>query len=262
MHDRRTSVVCAALLLIAAAAPAFAQTKPAKPPVPTTPATQRMDLNGQWQANFTVNNSLNQFQLEKVMIQHLGDHVIATKITGDEWVPAGKVTVKGDYSSNPFTAEQVCADKGYNNPNWYKITVTVLDARHFKVEGGCSGNVTWERVGKITLALDSAILFDLDKSVLKPDAQQTLSQIVSYLAEKHPKSHLLVAGYTDDTGTDAHNLTLSQRRAQSVAAWLSQHQVAQARLKTEGFGKKDPRYPNTNEEARAHNRRVEIVILD
>ncbi len=250
MHAQKASIL--ALFLLAPLTLALAQ----------KPATPRFDLNGQWEADFTIDNSLTKFQHEKVMIQHLGDSITATKITGDEYVPAGKVTVRGTYSSNPFTAEQVCADKGYNNPNWYQITVKVIDASHFHVEGGCSGNVTWQRVGKTTVALDSAILFDLDKSVLKPAAQQTLEQIVALLADKHPHSHLLVAGYTDDTGTDAHNLQLSQRRAQSVAAWLGQHKVAAARLKTEGFGKKNPRYPNTNEEARSHNRRVEIVILD
>ena len=100
------------------------------------------DLSGEWQASFTTGTEL---QIEKVRIRQVGNNIVATKITGDEYVPAGKVTIRGTYDSNPFSAEQVCADLGYKNPDWSKITITVLDANHFKAEGGCSGNVVWER---------------------------------------------------------------------------------------------------------------------
>jgi outer membrane protein OmpA-like peptidoglycan-associated protein len=85
---------------------------------------------------------------------------------------------------------------------------------------------------------------------------------VALIAEKHANSRLEIAGYTDDRGSDSHNLDLSKRRAITVAAGLRSGGISAERLTIEGFGKQNPRYPNTNDEARAHNRRVEIIILN
>jgi outer membrane protein OmpA-like peptidoglycan-associated protein len=222
-----------------------------------TPA-KLYDLSGEWQAAYKDPGSID---IEKVMIANLGTSLVATKETGDIYVPAGKVTFRGDYVSSPFPIQYQAAQAGYVNPTWIAATIAVRDADHFTIAH--NGVVeSWQRIGKPTLALDNAILFDVDKSALKPAAVATLDQVVVWLKDKHPASHLLVAGYTDDTGSDAHNMVLSQRRAASVAAALGAKGVAPAKLATKGFGKANPRYPNTNDEARAHNRRVEIVIED
>jgi len=226
---------------------------------PNSSQESRFDLNGEWQGQFTVNQP--NLKIEKVMIQQIADQITATKITGDEYVPAGKVTVRGVYNANPFFAEQVCADMGYTNTRWIKASITILGKNHLRLDGGC-GMTKWERVGKTTLALDGAILFDLDRYLLKTDAAQVLERVNEQLHALHPKSHVLIAGYTDSSGTAAHNLRLSQQRAQSVATWLGNHGTSKSLLTVRGFGKENPRYPNSNEEARARNRRVEIVILD
>jgi hypothetical protein len=171
------------------------------PPV-TAPSTA-YDLNGEWQANYTLPEGI---VPHRIMIVSLGAEVTATKITGDKYVPAGKVTMKGAYSSNPFEVQVQCAGLGYRNPRWGTGTVTVIDNNHMIVRvggGGCrTESDDWSRVGKPTLALDNAILFDFDKYELKPDAQATLDKVLAWLNEKHPASHLLVAGYTDDRGTE------------------------------------------------------------
>ncbi len=56
-------------------------------------------------------------------------------------------------------------------------------------------------------------------------------------------------------------MALSQRRAQSVADWLRGHGITASHLETKGYGKLKPRYPNTTEENRARNRRVEIIVV-
>jgi outer membrane protein OmpA-like peptidoglycan-associated protein len=220
------------------------------------------DLNGEWQGRFTVimRGSRN-IVVERVAIQQISTKVTATKITGDEFVPAGKMTIHANYTGNPFQGEQVCAQRGYINPQWAHIRLTILNETHLKVEGSCGADVVWERIGKPTIALDTTLLFDLDKYELRPEATSTLELIKQQIEEQHPNTHLLVAGYTDSLGTDAHNLQLSTRRAQSVAGWLASHGIPQSRLTVKGFGKSNPRYPNINDDARAHNRRVEIVIL-
>lgn len=223
------------------------------------------DLNGEWQAEYTQSGEGR--KIEQVMIGHLGDNVIGTKITGDAYVPAGKLTIRGTYDTNPFVAEQVCAYRGFVNPHFGKITIQVVDETHLIIRSQ-QGNQClahedhWERVGKPTIALDNSILFDFDKAELKPASQSAISNIVTLLADKHPTSHLLVAGYTDNRGSDAHNLQLSRRRAKAVSMALASAGINADRLSVEGYGKKNARYPNTNDEARAHNRRVEVVVLD
>jgi outer membrane protein OmpA-like peptidoglycan-associated protein len=225
----------------------------------------RYDLNGEWQAEY--NQSGEGLKIEQVMIEHLGDNVIGTKITGDAFVPAGKLTIRGTYGANPFVAEQMCAQRGFSNPRFGKATVQIVDETHLIItrpQGDyCLAGVDhWERVGKTTIALDNSILFDFDKADLKPASQSTISSIITLLADKHPTSHLLVAGYTDNRGSDAHNLQLSKRRAKAVSAALGSAGINADRLSVEGYGKKNARYPNTNDEARSHNRRVEVVVLN
>ena len=241
---------------------AVAQSGPSNPNKPESEA--RYDLNGEWQGQFFAGEPL-RMVIEKVMVQQIDDQIIATKITGDEYVPAGKITMRGAYKENPFSVEQVCALPGYVNPTWHQETVTVIDNRHLVVRGeGCRddiGETKWERPGKVTIALDNAVLFDFDKYQLKPEASALLAKIKEQLNKTHPNARLLIAGYTDDIGTVSHNLQLSRRRAWSVARWLQTHGIAKPLLEIKGFGKKNPRYPNINEEARSRNRRVEIVVL-
>jgi outer membrane protein OmpA-like peptidoglycan-associated protein len=246
-----------------ASAAATADTPATGRPTGTTSAP-RFDLNGEWEGRY---NNLGRIEIEKIMIQQLGNDITFTKITGDAFVPAGKTTLRGIYESNPFHREVQCADTGYVNPRWGKTTVAVIDASHIKAtedDGVChmGEGLSFARPGKPTLSLDSAILFDFDKAALKQGTDDTINKVVSLIAEKHPNSRLTVAGYTDDRGSDSHNLDLSKRRAMAVAARLQSDGISAERLTIEGFGKLNPRYPNTNDEARAHNRRVEIIFLD
>jgi outer membrane protein OmpA-like peptidoglycan-associated protein len=117
-----------------------------------------------------------------------------------------------------------------------------------------------EEQGRIRIVLDAAILFDFDKSTLKPSALSALTQIKTSIIDKHPGTRIIVEGHTDDRGAQAYNLRLSTKRAQSVTAWLKQHGIAASRIKAVGYGKGRPRFPNTTDANRARNRRVEIIV--
>jgi len=134
----------------------------------------------------------------------------------------------------------------------------VLAAAPKPVLGGAQ---VMQEAGKVRIVLESAILFDLNKSNLKPQAQVVLADIKASIIDKYPGARVIVEGDTDDRGTQAYNLTLSQRRAQSVADWLKGHGIAASRMETKGYGILKPRYPNTTEENRARNRRVEIIVV-
>jgi len=114
--------------------------------------------------------------------------------------------------------------------------------------------------GKTKVSLGSAILFDFNQSMLKPGAAEVLAEVKASVLDQHPKARFVVEGYTDDVGSAAYNLALSQRRAQTVVSWLRAHGVPGSRLTAKGLGKSNPKVPNTSDENRAQNRRVEIAV--
>lgn len=118
-----------------------------------------------------------------------------------------------------------------------------------------------EVAGGIRITMDNAVLFDFNRSDLKAEALSELGRIKASILDKHPDARLVVDGYTDDIGSDGYNLTLSKRRAQSVAAWIAQNGADASRIEAQGHGKENPRFPNTDDENRARNRRVEIMVL-
>jgi len=118
-----------------------------------------------------------------------------------------------------------------------------------------------ERIGEgIKITFDSGILFDIDKSDLQPAAQTNLTNLAVIL-NKYEDTEILVEGHTDSTGGDDHNMTLSLRRAQAVANYMSGQNVLSTRFKMMGYGKDQPIMSNETKEGRQANRRVEIAIF-
>ena len=117
-----------------------------------------------------------------------------------------------------------------------------------------------ERVDEgIKITFSSGILFDVDQADLKDDPKAELAEL-STILNKYADTNILLAGHTDATGSDEHNLELSRRRAQSVADYLGTQNVSLDRIATEGYGKSQPVADNDTAEGRAQNRRVEVAI--
>lgn len=111
-------------------------------------------------------------------------------------------------------------------------------------------------VGRVALY---GIYFDTNKTDIKPESEPTLEEIAKLL-KSQPTLNLLVVGHTDNVGTFASNMDLSQRRAQAVVNTLtSKHGVANERLTPVGDSFSAPVASNKTEEGRAKNRRVELV---
>lgn len=102
------------------------------------------------------------------------------------------------------------------------------------------------------------INFDSGQATIRPDSAPALNEVISLL-KANPSWAMVVAGHTDNVGTQATNLTLSRQRAQSVISWLSAHGVDDARLVPAGFGDTRPIAENTDEQGRQKNRRVDLV---
>jgi OOP family OmpA-OmpF porin len=111
---------------------------------------------------------------------------------------------------------------------------------------------------KITLQADT--LYDFDKSTLKPEGKATLDKIARDLG-KIKLEVIIAVGNTDSVGTDAYNMALGQRRAQSVKAYLVSKGVDGSRIYTESKGKSNPVATNATAEGRAKNRRTDIEVV-
>ena len=105
----------------------------------------------------------------------------------------------------------------------------------------------------------SDVLFATNQYTLKPDAQIKLAKVSGILLT-YPNIKVQVEGYTDNTGSDGYNLTLSQHRATAVQAFLIAQGVSPENITSQGYGEADPVADNSTSAGRSQNRRVEMVI--
>ena len=127
-------------------------------------------------------------------------------------------------------------DKCPNTPRGWKVN-----------SGGCPLPIVFRNV---TFAFDSA--------ALSAEARKTLDAKAVTALKDNPAVRVKIIGHTDSIGSDGYNQGLSERRAQSVAKYLSSKGIASSRLMTEGRGESDPVAPNSVSAGRAANRRVEM----
>ena len=122
--------------------------------------------------------------------------------------------------------------------------------------------VVVERQGdELVLTMPSGITFGHNQSDVQPQFQPVLNEVAQTLVS-YPSTLIDVLGHTDSTGTDAYNQSLSERRAQSVAAYLSGRGVQPVRIATRGYGESQLLMrPEQSEADRQANRRVEIRIV-
>ena len=111
---------------------------------------------------------------------------------------------------------------------------------------------------KVTFAAD--VLFDFDKSVVKPEGQSKLDDLSNKVRGINLEV-VIAIGHADSIGSDEYNQKLSVRRAESVKAYLVSKGVEPNRVYTEGKGEKQPVATNKTAEGRAKNRRVEIEVI-
>lgn len=136
-----------------------------------------------------------------------------------------------------------------------------MDAQEAKLRQKMQGTgVSVTRNGNnIVLNMPNNVTFDSSSSTLKPAGANTLTGVAMVLKE-YEKTAVNVVGYTDSTGSQQLNMTLSQQRADSVASSLITQGVAAARIRTSGMGPAKPIASNSTAEGKAQNRRVEITL--
>lgn len=137
-----------------------------------------------------------------------------------------------------------------------------MDKQADKIEEAVPGAEV-KRVGEgIHVVFDdkSGVNFALNSADLTADAKDNLNAIAEVFTE-FPDTELMIEGYTDSTGDDAYNLSLSKKRAKSVESYLKSHGVGNSRFASvEGYGEANPRFSNDTKDGQIKNRRVEIGI--
>ncbi len=152
------------------------------------------------------------------------------------------------------------------NPVGFRVTLDPWNqennpmlVRGFRyAEGGKTMREQLDEDGKI---VTHGILFDPDSHTIKGESMKTLKEI-GRLLEDDPELRLSIEGHTDSDGSDEHNLTLSQNRANSVREYLiATYGVGADRLEAKGQGESSPIDTNDSSEGKANNRRVELVKI-
>lgn len=125
-----------------------------------------------------------------------------------------------------------------------------------------------ERVGEgIAVVFDEnnpdgskqGVFFQTGKYDIDANSKLALEKLQKIFAE-YPETNILVEGHTDNVGTDASNMTLSQRRATAVTDYLKNAGVSSSRIITKWYGESQPKAENNSDANRALNRRVQFVI--
>lgn len=105
------------------------------------------------------------------------------------------------------------------------------------------------------------LLFDTGNATLQPASQEQLTNIADIL-KAYPQIKIRIGGYTDNTGDPAANLQLSQQRADTVMAQLTQLGIDPSRMTAKGYGQDNPVADNSTDEGRQKNRRISLRVTD
>jgi outer membrane protein OmpA-like peptidoglycan-associated protein len=130
---------------------------------------------------------------------------------------------------------------------------------HYKDEDGCPDEIPPE-VKKFTGVIEG-INFKTASAEILPGSWTVLDRALKVLQD-FPEVNLEISGHTDSKGKAAYNLSLSQRRADSVKMYFVSRGVASSRLVSIGYGKDRPIADNSTSSGRATNRRTEFKLID
>lgn len=134
-----------------------------------------------------------------------------------------------------------------------------MDAQEEKLARIPGTTVERESRDTLLVTFDSDVLFAVDSAALSEASRSTLGNVADVVQE-YEKTAIVVQGHTDSTGSEEHNLELSDRRAASVRSYLGQQGVADKRMKAEGLGEAYPVADNGTADGRQQNRRVTILL--
>ena len=168
---------------------------------------------------------------------------------GEVALAAGIHDVRVQYFQGPREDVALVLEWGTDAENLQPLDFGALAPAVFRRDGN-----------RLRAEMSGGVLFATNSAELQPQALALLAEIKRTMIDPHPGARVTVEGHTDDVGSDADNQALSERRARSVAAWLTGHGVAAGSIQATGYGETHPKVPNTSDRNRAQNRRIEITV--
>jgi len=189
-----------------------------------------------------------------------GSIALKQEVTGNAWhhiaiyirKNIGKVYID-QYRVAATNNLPVGADKVDIKADRYGIKI-----KNFRLAAG--GDDKYNKIVTDGKFITHGILFDVNKSTIKPESMGALNEIAKLMKE-HNDLKFEIDGHTDSDGKADANLKLSQERADAVKAKLTEMGIDDARLATKGFGATKPIDKNDSAEGKANNRRVEFVKI-
>ncbi len=122
-------------------------------------------------------------------------------------------------------------------------------------------NIKLDLLTKNTKMTFNNITFETNSAELNTASYDELNRLIDFM-KLNDNIKIELSAHTDDLGSDAYNFRLSDKRALSAVKYLTDNGVDKKRIVSKGYGESQPIVPNTSDENRAQNRRVEVKILD
>ena len=137
-----------------------------------------------------------------------------------------------------------------------------MDYQEAKLREKLQGTgVSVTRAGdELILNMPGNITFEVDRSDIRASFYDVLNSVI-LVVQEFDKTIIEISGFTDSTGSDSYNQTLSERRAASVGGYLTSQGVVAGRVVTKGFGERYPIASNDTPAGRESNRRVELKLV-
>lgn len=177
---------------------------------------------------------------------------LAVSVDGEDWIEVGRIEgARADIDIAPHVAA---------GEAFAYVRLTNASPQCGGRHSGADIDAVAAVGAAMRLSLDSAVLFDVGQSTLRPDAEAALDALAAQVKGYGP-ARLVVEGHTDATGGDADNQRLSESRAAAVWSALRRRLgLPEAAATVRGFGESRPIAGNDTDEGRARNRRVDILV--
>lgn len=173
----------------------------------------------------------------------------------------GRATAGGDRAGSTRTGAVIGGIAGAAGGYIWSQRMAKQKADMERATQGTGVGVTQTPDNQLKLDIPSDISFAVNRADVESNFRPILDRFAASLKE-HPDTEIRIVGHTDNTGSDAINNPLSQRRADSTRDYLVDRGVAPRRIQTAGRGEREPIADNSTDAGRAKNRRVEIYIAE
>ena len=180
----------------------------------------------------------------------------AKKVVQSEPV-AEEVVEEGPSEAELAAQEQAAQEEAARQ--WEMAAEEDLKREQMALEAAKAEEMERAKMVAIQMFMNEDIYFEFDSAVLLPVAREVLSRKADWLRE-NPDASVIIEGHCDERGTNAYNIALGERRAESAKAYLVDLGIDELILTTISYGEERPVDPGHNEEAWAKNRRTHFVV--